>query len=142
MLLNYIALSAILVIAVLLLILMHLNQRGQRKTHIETLKMLSENLHQSSELLREAGKREERLTNLLSSKDPMTYQMLTAMGTSSGYDGPTYDPSQEAEDARIRERSPGLIEHEEALNGLDQSVLTELFGANPGSLDFTSYDRD
>lgn len=77
------------------------------------------------QLLSESGSREERLSQLVASKDPMTFQALAAMTPVQGYDGfDNFDPSDEGEIARINERNPRSAE--DPVDEYEQSFLTEL----------------
>lgn len=77
------------------------------------------------DLLSEAGNREERLIQLMVSKDPMTFQALTTVIPTGGYDDfKDFDPSDEGEISRIAERNPLLAE--DPLNEFEQSFVTEL----------------
>jgi len=76
------------------------------------------------QLLSESGNREERLSQLVASKDPMTFQALSAMTPVQGYDGfDSFDPSDEGEIARIQER---IKDPEDAISDYEQSFITEL----------------
>jgi hypothetical protein len=82
--------------------------------------------------LQESGSREERLSQLIASKDPMTFQALAAMTPVQGYDGfDDFDPSDEGEIARITERSKN---EEDAVSEYEQSFITEL-GIDPEFFD-------
>ena len=55
----------------------------------------------------------------------MTYQAISAVTPSAGYDGfETFDPSDEGEISRIAERNPALVE--DPVNEYEQSFLAEL----------------
>ena len=64
----------------------------------------------------------DKAMGLLSSKDPMTFQAIQAMGTSSLYPEEDYDPSDRGEFDRLGLESM----EEEALNGDEESALAEL----------------
>jgi hypothetical protein len=61
---------------------------------------------------------------LVASGDALTYQAIQSMSVAEQYTPTSYDPSDEAEVERIRERSPGL----EDVNGPEDlgTVLSEL----------------
>ena len=77
------------------------------------------------QLLSESGSREERLSQLVASKDPMTFQALAAMTPVQGYDGfDNFDPSDDGEIERINDRNPQSAE--DPVDEYEQSFLSEL----------------
>lgn len=94
----------------------------QKKDDLQKIESI---LSTYKELLTDAGNREERLIQLMVSKDPMTFQALTAVVPTGGYDEfRDFDPSDEGEISRIAERNPLLAE--DPLNEFEQSFVTEL----------------
>ena len=86
---------------------------------------LSSQLSQSQQLLSEAGSRELQLSKMLMSRDPMTFQALTAVSaTPSGYDEEYFDPTPEGEISRIAARDGGSGEDE--LNASERAFLSEI----------------
>lgn len=63
---------------------------------------------------------------MIKSGDPWTYQMVTASGQPYVYDE-TYDPSPEAEAARIAERDNRTHEMEEELSDSERAALSDVF---------------
>jgi hypothetical protein len=110
-------------------------QRAQQQDNLQSQLAILDNYKQ---LLAEAGNREERLIQLMVSKDPMTFQALTAVIPTAGYDEfQDFDPSDEGEISRIAERNPLLAE--DPVNEFEQSFVSELgldaefFGSNETS---------
>ena len=74
---------------------------------------------------------------LVGTSDPLSFQQVQAMSPSTGYDERDFDPSEEAEMERIRERESALVSREDDLNGIELDALSELgispefFRANP-----------
>jgi hypothetical protein len=97
-------------------------QRLQQASALESQKAI---LSTYKKLLSDAGDREERMANLLASRDAVTYQALTAVLPSSRYDDfDDFDPSDAGEISRIAERQKAL--DEEPLDEYEQSFATEL----------------
>ena len=130
--------ASVLLSAVLLVLLMWWQRTTERaqKTLLESERAASQRIEltlrstidQLSGQLERSEARNDRLNLLLQSKDPMTYQMLSAMQSSttpSRYD--SYDPSDEGEIARIQARG-GAVEDD--LNDLEAAVLAEI-GVDP-----------
>lgn len=68
---------------------------------------------------------------LVGTADPIAYQQVQVMGTPSGYDdSEQFDPSDEAELARIHGRSPNLAEQGDGIDGIPNEYLEEL-GIDP-----------
>ena len=63
---------------------------------------------------------------LVGTSDPLSFQQVQAMTPSTEYDEPDYDPRDEAEIDRIRERAPALGIQEDDLNGDELDALAEL----------------
>jgi hypothetical protein len=110
-------------------------QRAQQRDNLQSQLAILDNYKQ---LLAEAGNREERLIQLMVSKDPMTFQALTTVIPTAGYDEfQDFDPSDEGEISRIAERNPLLAE--DPVNEFEQSFISELgldaefFGSNETS---------
>lgn len=104
----------------------------QKKDDLQKIESI---LYTYKELLTDAGNREERLIQLMVSKDPMTFQALTTVIPTGGYDDfNDFDPSDEGEISRIAERNPLLAE--DPVNEFEQSFISELgldaefFGSN------------
>lgn len=106
-----------------------------------TVWFLSRLLRQSQEALRNTqevsteGTRAlsellDKALGMLGTKDPLAFQQVQAMSsaTPSGYD--PYDPSDEAEVARIKARDGGLSE-EDDLSGEERSLLDDFGGVDP-----------
>lgn len=67
----------------------------------------------------------DKVTGLLGTKDPISFQQVQAMTPTSGYDDTTYDPSEAGEIKRLHERETNPAE---ALNGDEEQLLGEVIG--------------
>jgi hypothetical protein len=67
----------------------------------------------------------DKMATLLSTKDPLAFQAVQAMGYPSQYDD--FNPSVEAETARIHERDGERGSVEEELNAEERAALGDLF---------------
>lgn len=97
--------------------------RQSQETLRNTQEMSTEGTRALSELL-------DKALGMLGTKDPLAFQQVQAMSsaTPSGYD--PYDPSDEAEVARIKARDGGLSE-EDDLSGEERSLLDDFGGVDP-----------
>lgn len=67
--------------------------------HLRSLSLLQQQSHEQLALL-------DKALALVASGDALTYQQLQVMNPASGYDEPTFDPSDAGEIERIRHESP------------------------------------
>jgi hypothetical protein len=67
----------------------------------------------------------DKMATLLSTKDPLAFQAVQAMGYSPQYDD--FNPSMEAETERIHERDGERGSVEEELNAEERAALSDLF---------------
>lgn len=70
----------------------------------------------------------EHAIDLLASRDALAYQQIRAMDLSVQYDDSEYDPSDDAEIERLKQRNSAQEEAE--LNAIDQEIFDE-FGNDP-----------
>ena len=74
----------------------------------------------------------EKAQALVASSDPLAFQQIQAMSLPTGYDGyQDYDPSDEAEAARILDRNPNLAAEGEVNAEETRALLAELTGIDP-----------
>jgi hypothetical protein len=77
----------------------------------------------------------DKAMGLLVSTDPLTFQAVQAMTPDAGYDpDEQFDPSDEAENERIRSRNPNLGGEGDGLSGYETAFLAEEFGIDPSLL--------
>lgn len=118
------ALTSVVMVAALVVVTV-LMLKTNKKTQELNLESQAAILLTYQQLLENAGDREERLAQLAVAQDPMTFQALAATQTASSYDeGSNFDPSDDGELARIKERSAVLAE--DPVNEYEQSFLAEL----------------
>lgn len=118
-------LAILLLTGVSLLLLRELRAQAVRAAEAQAGLLAVHNDQQARQLAQS-----ERLVQLARSADPMTYSALVGVTTASGYDGPAYDPSDDAEMKRLAGEAENPIE--EPLNEHEQSFLTEA-GIDPFS---------
>lgn len=101
--------------------------------HRSSLTVLSQSLaavsEQSTAQQRLWSQQLDKLSGLLGTKDPISFQQVQAMSPTSGYDDPSvtdYDPSDTGELARLAKREHTDVP--EAPNGTDAAILGDLHG--------------
>lgn len=110
--------------------------KGMERQQTKNLSYLSSTAQIELERERERTKRDSLTSELLSkalallaSGDPLAYQQVQAMEIRSAYnDDEFYDPSDDAEMEKIRDRNANLDEQEDDVNGLERSLFAELAG--------------
>lgn len=94
--------------------------------HRSSLTALSQSLgavaQESTSQQRLWSQQVDKVTGLLGTKDPISFQQVQAMTPTTGYDDTTYDPSEAGEIQRLRERETNPAE---ALNGDEEQLLGE-----------------
>lgn len=95
----------------------------------EELRLQQEKLTADRQSTTELAMLLDKAMGMLGTKDPLAFQQVQAMSTPSAYDGVDYDPSDEAEIARINSRSNGLTDPED-LDAEERSFLDSL-GVDP-----------
>lgn len=113
----------------------------ERKHQKETLALMAEFWQERRDLetshrktLSELVTLNRQAQSLLAAKDPLAYQQIEAMALSPGYDAQQqapYDPSDEAEIARIEARSKRLAEEDYIDPDEQQRILADLTGIDP-----------
>lgn len=94
------------------------------------LSLQEASLTAQSQLMIEQTRLLDKAMALLSTTDPLAFQQVQVMSTPSGYDDDQYDPSDEAEIRRIRERD-GSLDLTEDLDAEERSFLAAELGVDP-----------
>ena len=101
----------------------------QQVEHRQSMKSLQEEHTKQVKLLVVLN---EKAQALVASSDPLAFQQIQAMSLPTGYDGyQDYDPSDEAEAARILDRNPNLAFEGEVNAEETRALLAELTGIDP-----------
>ena len=101
----------------------------QQVEHRQSMKSLQEEHTKQVKLLVVLN---EKAQALVASSDPLAFQQIQAMSLPTGYDGyQDYDPSDEAEAARILDRNPNLAAEGEVNAEETRALLAELTGIDP-----------
>jgi len=131
-------LSIWLLSSLLLLLIVCVGLLGWQLMKLLTKSQQSQSQMAQTELLREQEQtlRFRQMTQLVDkaialvgTADPLAYQQVQAMETTlTGYDGTEFDPSDEAELARINQRHPDLNEGDD-VNGFESTFLADIADA-------------
>jgi len=131
--LSTVLLSVLAMILLSLLVLQHLWHHKMVTQLLEqqsqTLQMQQQENHKTVQVL---TKWNEKAQALVASSDPLAFQQIQAMSQTLDYSGyQDYDPSDEAEAARIAGRNPNLAAGDD-LDAQDaRQLFVELTGVDP-----------
>lgn len=128
---------AVLLIACLVLTVLWMSRQNREivNSYRSMLEQQSQNETQRTNLILTSNRQLlDKALGLVATNDPLAFQAIQAMTSPTGYDEPQYDPSDEAELARLREMHRDLGDD---LNGDELDLLSdvanvapELFGPN------------
>jgi hypothetical protein len=146
----------LIALVVLAIFLLKQNQRNQLRllrmtvTSTRSSQQFSSQMAQSLLAVQKEATRQLRVPfelvdkamALVGSADPLAFQQVQAMSIPSGYsDFDNFDPSDDGEIKRIKQRNPSLVEDD--LNGFEESFIADVLAATGDGGDyFSSGDTD
>lgn len=128
-LIGYVAWFICLVVLILLLLSSLKQNRELAKLHQSMLEQMSKQETQRVSLLMTSNRQLlDKALGLVATNDPLAFQAIQAMGQPSAYNEPTYDPSDEAEFARLESMGRGVGED---LSGEELGLLSDIANVAP-----------
>lgn len=131
--LSTVLLSTLVVVLLALLVVQQWwNQKSITQLLEQQSQVLKSQQQEHQKALKTMADLNAKAQALVASSDPLAFQQIQAMNLTSDYSGyQDYDPSDEAEVARIVERNPNLAAGED-IDGRDaRQLFAEITGVDP-----------